>query len=272
MTTPVKSIYIKHNMNLNDIRNIGLAAAYRGGDVLLSYFGKIRDVGKKGVIDLITVADIESEKAVIDIIHGKYPDHSIIAEESGTISGDPNHRWIIDPLDGTTNFAHGLGCFAVSIAFYHYLKPCAGIVFNPLSQELFIGISGEGSFLNGRPIHVSSCDKAAESLLVTGFPYTLHRDVESLMKRFTACLTHAQGVRRLGSAALDLCYLACGRFDGFWEENLKPWDTAAGSIIARESGARLTDFSNQPYSVDKKEILATNGRIHNEILSILEVE
>ena len=179
--------------------------------------------------------------------------------------------WIIDPLDGTTNFAHQLGIFSVSIAFALRGDIVIGIVLNPITGELFTSTIDEGAALNGRPITVSNSKTVSESLLVTGFPYNLKKFLDPLITRFTNCLKSAQGVRRLGSAALDLCYVACGRFDGFWEQNLNPWDTAAGMLIASEAGGMVTDFGNRQFEIEDKEILATNGKIHMEMLKILEL-
>jgi myo-inositol-1(or 4)-monophosphatase len=174
-------------------------------------------------------------------------------------------------LDGTTNFAHGLPEFTVSIAFAYEEALVFGLVLNPVTEELFCGIRGRGATLNGRAIQVSSADNLGESLLVTGFPYELKPVIDPLMQRFERCLMAAQGIRRLGSAALDLCYVACGRFEGFWEQNLAPWDTAAGVVIAQEAGATISDFSNEPYSIEKKEILATNGHIHEKLATLLRL-
>ena len=259
-------------MDLERIKQIGIRAAYRGGYILRRHFGNLFEIRKKGVIDLVTTADLESEQAVVETIHAAFPDHGILAEESGLMDGHPEMRWVIDPLDGTTNFAHGLGIFAVSIAFEHQGIPVFGIVFNPISGEAFTALAGQGAFLNSNPITVSSTDTVGDSLLVTGFPYDLARMPTTILSRFSKCIGAAQGIRRLGSAALDLCYVASGRFDGFWEENLKPWDTAAGTVIAIEAGARITDFAGQPYHIDQKQILATNGHIHSEMRSLLNIE
>ena len=259
-------------MEIDQVKQIGIRAAYRGGEVLRGYFGNLKTVSKKGTIDLVTEADIESEKAIIETIRSAFPDHGILAEEAGPIDGRPEARWIIDPLDGTTNFAHGLGIFATSIAFSHHDKPVFGVVLNPSNGELFTAADGQGAYLNNHGIHVSKAATVRDSLLVTGFPYDLERMTSALMGRFGRCLPAAQGVRRLGSAALDLCYVACGRFDGFWEENLSPWDTAAGALIAREAGGRITDFEGQPFAIEKKQILATNDRIHAEMLALLNFE
>jgi len=256
-------------MDIERIKRVGIAAACNGGKVLQKHFGKLRSVRKKGVIDLVTEADTRSEAIIIDTIAKAFPDHAILAEESGTHQGSGG-RWIIDPLDGTTNFAHNLPLFCVSIAFAVDDRILAGFVLAPLLGELFVGIKDQGAQLNGAPIFVSSTPMLADSLLVTGFPYDHQTLFDSLMKRFGRCLTATQGVRRLGSAALDLCYVACGRFDGFWEQHLKPWDTAAGFLVATEAGARTTVFSGAPYFIDKDEIVSTNGVIHNELLNLLE--
>lgn len=245
-------------------------AARQAGEVLLSFHGNLKEVRKKGDIDLVTEADLASEKVVVETIRAKFPEHSILAEESGESRGDTRFQWIIDPLDGTTNFSHGLDLFAVSIAFYMEGLPRAGVVFNPASGEFFEAVAGRGARLNGQPIYVSSEHGLKESLLVTGFPYNFSEKLPQLMERFAQCLSASQGVRRLGSAAVDLCYVACGRFEGFWEQDLNPWDTAAGLLILLEAGGRVTDFSGRPFTTDMKEILATNGRIHDEVMALLE--
>ena len=259
-------------MDLELVKRVGIAAAYKGGGVLMSHFGKVSKIDKKGVIDLVTEADTESEKGIIETIQNVFADHMILAEESGLSTGDADHRWLIDPLDGTTNFAHQIGLFSISIAFSLKGETVFGLVLNPMTKELFTAVKGKGASLNGRQIAVSTVMTVSDSFLVTGFPYNLRDHFNPLLTRFSKCLKASQGVRRLGSAAIDLCFVACGRFDGFWEQNLKPWDTAAGELIAREAGAIVTDFSNQPFTIYKNEILATNGKIHNELLSLLEIE
>ncbi|HSO19080.1 MAG TPA: inositol monophosphatase family protein [Desulfosarcina sp.] len=251
------------------IKQVGIAAACSGGKVLQAHFGKLRSIGKKGVIDLVTEADLQSEAAVIATIDKTFPGHAILAEESGARTGREG-RWIVDPLDGTTNFAHNLPFFCVSIAFAADDEILAGFVLAPLLGELFVGLKGQGAQLNGEPITVSTTATLADSLLVTGFPYDHQTIIDALMARFRRCLAATQGVRRLGSAALDLCYVACGRFDGFWEQHLKPWDTAAGMLIAAEAGARTSDFSGSPYSIDDEAIVSTNGAIHDELLNLME--
>lgn len=259
-------------MDMKSIQRVAIKAAYRSGRILNDHLGRLKHVDKKGAIDLVTVADIESEKAIIKTIHERYPDHSIVAEESGTARRDKRACWIIDPLDGTTNYVHSLGIFAVSIAFAMDDRVVMGIVYNPVNGELFSAMEGRGATLADHSIHTSATAEVSESLLVTGFPYLMEHDRTALLRRFSNCLAAAQGIRRLGSAALDLCYVACGRFDGFWEENLKPWDTAAGMLIAREAGGKVTDFNERPFHMEHQQILATNGKIHREMLTLLNLK
>jgi len=256
-------------MDMDLIKRTGIRAVFESGKILKSYFGNISDIRKKGVVDLVTEADTASEKKIIGIIRDTFPGHSILAEESGLDQEDEDHQWIIDPLDGTINFAHQMPIFSISIAYAFAGVPVMGIVLNPVTGELFSAVAGEGAFLNNRPIQVSNTRILQESLLATGFPYDLLSIFDTITDRLENCLRAAQGVRRLGSAAIDICALACGRFDGFWEQNLHPWDTAAAVLIASEAGAVVTDFTNKPFSIDKKEILATNGNIHAEMMSLL---
>ncbi len=259
-------------MDLNEIKNTGIGAAYNSAKILCDYYGSLNHIEKKGPNDLVTEADLASQNAIIQAIQAKFPDHGILAEENGYDQMDAGDcRWIIDPLDGTTNFTHQIPIFCISIAFAVNGKTRVGIVLNPVSGELFTAAEGQGAALNGRPIKVSGQSDISESLLVTGFPYAFQAIIQPVMQRFQQCLLAARGIRRLGSAALDLCYVACGRFEAFWEENLHPWDTAAGTVIAEMAGGRVTDFSGHPFSIDKKEILATNGHIHEAVRSLLTI-
>jgi len=258
-------------MNLDSVKRIGVAAAYKAADVLRAKFGRLRHISKKGAVDLVTEADLASEQVIIETVRRAFPDHGILAEESGETRGRSDACWIIDPLDGTTNFAHGLGFFSIAIAFARAQDIVFGTVLNPVTGELFCATADRGATLNGAAIGVSDTETVEESLLVTGFPYNTREILPTIMTRFTHCVGAAQGVRRLGSAALDLCYVACGRFDAFWEQNLKPWDTAAGWLIAKEAGAVSTDFSNRPFSLDKQQLLTSNGKIHNEMLGLLQI-
>ena len=259
-------------MDLDLIKRTAVAAAYRGAEVLRSYFGKSPTVKKKSVIDLVTEADTASEEAIVKTIRSRFPDHAVLAEESGASGKHSEYQWIIDPLDGTTNFAHQLPIYAVSIGFSFGGRIVAGVVLNPASGELFTATAEESARLNGKPIRVSSVESVEDSLLVTGFPYNVRELLPEITRRMQNCLRLAQGVRRLGSAALDLCYVACGRFEGFWEQYLNPWDTAAGTCIAEAAGAVVTDFSSRPYSIGAEEILATNGRIHAQMIAMLELK
>lgn len=256
-------------IDLEYVKRVGIGAACKGAAVLRSYFNQRFEINRKGEKDLVTSADTASEAAIIDVISYRFPDHAILAEESGRKDGTDGLQWIIDPLDGTTNFAHGIGQYAVSIAFAVDNEIAAGVVLNPESGELFTAVRDKTAELNGRPIRVSDTERVSSALLVTGFPYNYQTHIRSLVDRFEKCLAAAQGIRRLGSAALDLCYVACGRFDGFWEQGLQPWDTAAGMLIARQAGATVTDFSGSPFSPEKPELLATNSVIHESMLTLL---
>jgi len=255
--------------DLQKIERVALGAAHKAGLLLAEKFGKAHNVSKKGGIDLVTEADVGAEKIIKGIIGAAFPGDRILAEESGDSGGDADGVWIIDPLDGTTNYAHHIPIFAVSIAFAHRSQTLYGLVLNPVSGELYTAAKGGGAYRNNARIRVSETEKVFESLLVTGFPYDLATHLEGLMARLTRVLGASQGVRRLGSAALDLCFVAAGRFDGFWEENLHPWDTAAGALILIEAGGTVSDFSQGGWSPFDRQILATNGRIHGELARLL---
>ncbi len=259
-------------MDLLLARQVGIAAARKGAEILSARFGRIKRVDKKGAIDLVTEADTASEAVIVATIKKAFPDHSILAEERGLIGKDTAHQWFVDPLDGTTNYAHQVPLWAVSIGFAVRGEPVLGIVLNPVAGELFTAARGMGAALNGRPVRVSRSQAVSESLLVTGFPYDFQRIMGPVMARFARCLRASRGVRRLGSASLDICFVACGRFDAFWEQGLNPWDTAAGVCIASEAGGIITDFSNRPFDLKKNEILVANPNIHAEMLSLLENE
>ena len=218
LTMPEQTAYCSCLMTMEAIKQVGLKAAYRAGDVLKKHFGNLAGIQKKGIFDLVTQADLDSEKAIISSIRSTFPDHSILAEESGMHSGNGQSLWIIDPLDGTTNFAHQLGIFSVSIAYAEADRILLGIVFNPVTAELFTAEDGKGACLNNHPMTPSSISEVQDSLLVTGFTSEVGKRSAGLLNRFSACLDAAQGIRRLGSAALDLCYVGCGRFDGFWKK------------------------------------------------------
>jgi myo-inositol-1(or 4)-monophosphatase len=239
-----------------------------GGDVLKHYMSREKQIELKSRANLVTIADKESEALVIQRIKDRYPAHAILAEESGA-SGSGEGKWIIDPLDGTTNFAHQYPFFCVSVAFEQRGEILCGAVYDPLRDEMFSGARGIGSFVNGQQIRVSDTEKLGGALIMTGFPYSVREKIRLAMSQFEAFIIESQAVRRGGSAALDLCYVAVGRCDGFWELDLHPWDTAAGRVILEEAGGRVTDFKGNPFSVYGREVLASNGRIHGEMVSVL---
>ncbi|MGA1874962.1 MAG: inositol monophosphatase family protein [bacterium] len=251
------------------VREVAFQATDKAARVLRQRFGQPHTVRKKRAIDLVTEADEQSEHIIVDTIHHAFPTHDMVAEEGSLIDTGSPYQWIIDPLDGTTNFAHHIPHFCISIALAVRGRLVFGLVENPMWPERFWAASGEGAFMNNKSIRVSSTVSIPESLLVTGFPYELHPAMDLLIRRFQRCMAAAQGIRRFGSAALDLCYVACGRFEGFWEQHLKPWDTAAGVLILREAGGMATDFSGSPHEPASPELLATNGSIHQEMLHLL---
>jgi myo-inositol-1(or 4)-monophosphatase len=252
--------------------NFAIETAREAGHLLLEKFGKITTVTKKGDINLVTEADLASEALIIERIKSHHPKHAILAEESGeaiVLGGGTTWKWIIDPLDGTTNYAHGYPCFAVTIALEHDGEIVVGVTFDPTRDELFAAEKGRGATLNGKPIRVSATENLGDSLIVTGFPYDFKRR-EDFARHLTAFLLNSRGVRRDGSAAIDMAYVACGRFDGFWEEGLNPWDMAAGKLLIEEAGGWVTNYDGSAFSVYKPPVCASNGRIHNEMLAVLD--
>lgn len=251
--------------------NFAVETARDAGHLLLEKFGRITAVTKKGDINLVTEADLASEALIIERIKSHYPKHAILAEEAGdavVVDGSGVWKWIIDPLDGTTNYAHGYPCFAVTIALEYEGEVVVGVTFDPTRNELFAAEKGHGATLNGKSIIVSSTERLSESLICTGFPYDFKRK-EDFGRHLTAFLLSSRGVRRDGSAAIDLAYVACGRFDGFWEEGLNPWDMAAGKLLIEEAGGWVTDYAGDPFNIYTPPVVASNGRIHNEMLEIL---
>jgi myo-inositol-1(or 4)-monophosphatase len=252
--------------------NFAIETARAAGHLLLEKYGRITAITKKGDYNLVTEADVASEQLIIERIRSHYPRHAILAEESGdtvVVDGDPRWKWIIDPLDGTTNFAHGYPCFCVTMALEHEGEVVVGVTYDPTRDELFAAERRQGASLNFKPIRVSSTDKLSESLLVTGFPYDF-KDREDFARHLTAFLLQSRGVRRDGSAAIDMAYVACGRFDGFWEEGLNPWDVAAGMLMIREAGGRVSNYDGTPFGIYRPPICASNGVIHDEMLAVLK--
>ncbi len=247
---------------------IAKEAALEAGGVLKEHLDTDFKVYKKGIVNLVTEVDLKAEKAILDRIHRSFPDHQILSEEKGSIAGDADFCWVIDPLDGTTNYSHRYPIFCVSIALEHEAKTVLGVVYNPVSGEFFTAERGKGAFLNGDRIQVSGASSLIESLLCTGFSYERDKVRANLDLFNKACMT-AQAVRRDGSAALDLCYVACGRFDGFWELTLHPWDIAAGKLIIEEAGGCVTDIRGGPCTNYEPAIIASNGRIHSAIVDLV---
>ena len=245
-------------------------AAVESGRLLRDSFGKSTKINYKGRIDLVTELDLRSESVIIQTIRARFPEHDILTEESDIPQSGAVHRWIVDPLDGTTNYAHGYPFFAVSIAVESNGRVVAGVVYNPLPDELFSAAVGGGSFLNGRRIGVSDTSELDRSLLSTGFPYSIRDCPDTNIDNFSRLIMNCQGVRRDGAAALDLCHVACGRNDGFWERGLFPWDVAAGGLFVHEAGGRITDYGGGESDIHRKEILATNGLIHEQMMALLE--
>jgi len=258
-------------MDLAPYKQTAIAAAYQAAAILRSRFGNISQVRRKDSVEIVTEADTESENEIIATLQARFPEHSILSEECGGKDASAEYKWIIDPLDGTVNFAHQVPIFCISIALEYRQEIVLGIVLNPIDGELYSAHRGQGAHCNDLPIRVSETAAVSESLLVTGFPYHFQEVFEPVITRYGNCLKASQAVRRLGAAALDICYVARGRFEGFWEQRLKPWDTAAGALIAAEAGATVTTFSNQPYKIGDQEILVTNGRIHEEMLGLLKI-
>ncbi len=254
-----------------ELKEVLLEATREAGKIIAHYFqGSFAVENKEGINNLVTEVDKHAESRIIEIIKSNFPDHSIISEEVGEMIQDSPYKWIIDPIDGTVNFAHGIPLCCVSIGLKHEKQLILGAVYNPMMNELFFAEKGKGAFLNDKPISVSKKSDFRKACLVTGFPYKWPESKEHPIRVFERFILQGLPVRRLGSAAIDLCWVACGRFDGFWEYNLSSWDVAAGYLIVEEAGGRITNFDGDKYSVFDKETLATNGYIHDEMLRIIK--
>jgi myo-inositol-1(or 4)-monophosphatase len=250
---------------------VAILAAKKAGLLLKRRLGQKRQIKYKGAVNLVTEMDLLAEKVIVSEIRKRYPDHSLLAEEKTDLQGNSPYRWVIDPLDGTTNYAHGVPVFSVSIALEKEGEVILGVVYDPTRDELFVAKKGKGTRLNGRKIRVSSTPKLSECLLATGFPYDIRETEADNFDHFRNFALRAHAVRRAGSAALDLCCVAAGRFDGFWEMRLGPWDMAAGSLIVREAGGKVTDFLGNPLGLDGRHLLASNGKIHREMMKVLKM-
>lgn len=259
-------------MSVQNYLEVAIEAALAAGQLQRSRFDSTFSIDLKGAKNLVTELDLASEALIVERILEQFPDHSILAEEADYPAGNGQHTWIIDPLDGTTNYAHGYPWFCSSIALAVGGELIVGVIHNPMSDELFTATAGVGAFRNGRKIAVSSRQPLAGSLLATGFPYDCATDPENNFNQFIRFQKAARGIRRAGAAALDLAYLAAGRLDGFWEVKLKPWDVAAGTLLVREAGGSVTSFDGSDYDVTNHRILASNGLIHDEMIAILAQE
>ncbi|MBD2353273.1 inositol monophosphatase [Tolypothrix sp. FACHB-123] len=254
--------------NLQIFLDIATEAALAGGEVLQSYWGKLEDAiiekGRPG--DLVTAADQASEEVVLAVLRRHFPQHSILAEESGKLGNQDNEfLWAIDPLDGTTNYAHQYPAFAVSIGLLINGVPQVGVIYSPFHNELFRAAAGLGATRNRHPIQVSETAELGKSLLVTGFAYDRRETTDNNYAEFCHFTHLTQGVRRSGSAAMDLAYVACGRFDGYWERGLSPWDMVAGIILVQEAGGKVTAYDGSPLNIESGRILATNGYVHDSM-------
>jgi myo-inositol-1(or 4)-monophosphatase len=243
-----------------------IEAVVRAGDLQIAKFGKSVRVEKKGAIDLVTEVDIEVETMFRALVAERFPDHDVLAEEMGGGTRGAQHCWVFDPLDGTTNFAHGVPIFCASLALEIDGDAVVAAVYDPNRKELFTAEKGVGSWLNGERVTVSSNATMLESMIVTGFPYNVHQEADEFVKVFARVLKQARAVRRLGSAAIDICWVAAGRMDGFWEAVLKPWDTRAAALILEEAGGKVTGMDGKTWIPANGHILATNSLIHDEVL------
>jgi myo-inositol-1(or 4)-monophosphatase len=251
---------------LTAIAEVAAAAAQAGGAVLRESYGKVHAIRHKGLVDLVTEADLNAERVIVELIRSHFPTHRVLAEEGSVGGDDASHRWIIDPLDGTTNFAHGLKAFSVSVGYELEGKLAAGAIYDPNLDELFLATAGGGATVNGSPIRASETEELIQGLFATGFPYDRSLVLNALAQ-FSALSVQCQAVRRVGSAALDCAWTAAGRFDGYWENVVNAWDVAAGALIAAEAGAIVTDLHGAPFQVEVGNILMAAPGVHAKLLA-----
>ena len=258
-------------MNLDTYLKAAERAAKKAGLMLIQNIRSNREISFKGEVDLVTNFDRQSQEIIRDSLLRAFPDHDIIAEEGLKKEKGSDFKWIVDPIDGTTNYVHGFPVFCISIAVEKGGESLVGLVFDPMRGELFAAKRGEGASLNNKKIQVSCTEELDKSLLTTGFPYDIRESEMNNLDHFSNFAVRCQAIRRCGSAALDLCSVACGRADGFWELKLSPWDTAAGALIVKEAGGCVTDFHNKRFDSGKKQVLASNGKIHKQMLEVLKL-
>lgn len=258
---------------MSEFLDATIKAAREAGRIQLNYFGKKKQIISKGGIDIVTNADIECENQVVSFLKEKFPEHGFVLEEGKDIKESDNDKdkyvWYIDPIDGTTNYAHNVPHFCVSIALEKNTELVVGVVFDPIKNELFYAEKGKGAFLNEKEINVSGVLELDKSIVATGFPYERKDNTINNSREFCRVMPNVAGIRRFGSAALDLCYVATGRFDGYWELTLKPWDYLAGKLIIEEAGGKVTDLFGKKLKYQEKRVLASNGRIHNKLVALL---
>ena len=254
----------------NEIEQVALRAAHAAGRIHLKRLSRVTIGRKSNSLDLVTEADRESEAAVIDVIHRAFPTHAILAEESGASRHQSDHLWIIDPLDGTTNFAHGFPMFCVSIAYQKRGRTQFGVIFDALKKECFVAERGRGARLNGKPVRVSTTDSLGSALLATGFPYDRRERRRFYMTFWEAFMLRTQGVRRTGAAALDMAYVACGRTDGFWEFGLKAWDVTAGALLIDEARGQVSNMDGGAFDINGGNLLASNGKINRAMVYAID--
>ena len=257
-------------MDMDSYLDAAKEAAVKAGRILTEHSDSPPRIRYKGSVDLVTEFDNRAQRIIFETIALRFPDHDFLAEENLSRDKGSSFLWLVDPLDGTTNFAHRYPMYCVSIAMTVDKKTEVGVVYDPVREELFTAVKGRGAFLNGKKIRVSKERELDKSLVATGFPYDLRESPVNNIDHFVNFVTRVQGIRRGGSAALDLCYVACGRFDGFWELKLQPWDVAAGGLIVLESGGRVSDFSGGEFDVFAQETLATNSHIHQQMVDVLQ--
>jgi len=257
---------------MKKLHDFAIELSHRAGDLLMKGFrSQSLNIAYKSRTDLVTSMDNASEELIVSAIHGLYPDHSIIAEEGRGFTGSGDYIWYVDPLDGTNNYAHGIPIFCVSLGVYSRStgKVLCGVVHDPNNKETFSALHNKGAWLNGSAISVSETKTPGYGIVATGFPYDKENPAVNNVDRFQKIVPHVQGIRRFGSAALDLCFVACGRIDGYWEGELKPWDLAAGSLIVQEAHGQVTRFNGEAFDVTRGEVCATNGAIHHQLLALL---
>lgn len=257
-------------MQFNQFTRTAIKAALKGGQVLRKYYNTSIRIEYKGLVDPVTIADRTAQTVIIKALRSEFPKHSFMGEEDshGVVCNE--NCWIIDPLDGTVNFIHAMPMFCVSVALMYRGRIVSAVIHSPIMNETFVAELGKGAYLNSKRIHVSSISRLINAMAITGFPYEIRKNSRGVFRKFNRVVLKTQAVRRLGSAALDMAYVACGRAEAFWEEDLKPWDVAAGSLIIQEAGGKVSDFRGGEEYIFKKKIVATNGRLHRQMLGHLK--